>query len=262
MKLLGDIVTSHTVMMALSCRILDLVLNDDDLDYTVLVFSDVVQHLNAIAAITTTPQTSAKTVVSPAIIVVDDIEEDPADVLDAWIESFCSTLSSDAISHSAKTAAIEAFTSFVLETAEYDGSITFKDNIKSISWLVKNWAKLDSVCPAITPLLHKFLGNGRCHRCNGCSTLSEDGTIESYEYHLYFDPGAWNRNPTFVLDLFDGSIFEEDGSNICNGESRYCQENGTIMRCSHGQAYSCCCNSNLCDECWGLHYCNRMRADS
>ena len=45
MKLLAEVVTSHTAMMALSRRILCLVRSDDDLDYPLAVFSDVVQRV-------------------------------------------------------------------------------------------------------------------------------------------------------------------------------------------------------------------------
>ena len=179
---------------------------------------------------------------------IDEVEEgEVAETLEAWADSFRRQLSSSAIRQATRTEAVDALASFVNQRAAYDESLTFDENVCRIFWIIKSWRTLNSVCPAMNPILSDFLGNGECCPCHGCGGR-----------HLYFAPDSgFGSSQTFVLDIADGSIFEADGDNVCKGQ--YCNESITIMRCSDGQAFDVCpngCDIGLCGRCWGQHHCN------
>ena len=223
--------------------------SNDDLPVPPLF--DIADDLNGILAMLT-PQSLPEGIPPPVVIAPEDAVEgrDGDEIMEEWVELFIRYLTSTIIGQAMRTEAVDAFVSLVSRLAEYDSSLSYEENVHGLFWLLKHWQRLHVVCPAISPILYNFLGNGECHWCNGC-----------HQHHLYFDPDR-RDNHTFVLVLDDGSIFEADEDNVCKGEYCTCEDICTIMRCSDGQAFDECCNIGLCDGCWPHHYCNREGADS
>jgi len=249
MKLLAQIIASPTEMMALSSHILNLYLENLRLDDPVPNLDDgLADELNDILA-TVTPDC----MVAPAYIVVDEIEDSVTDELNRWIESFVGLLNSSALPDVAKNGAREAFVNLVYSRSAYDEDLTPSENLRDVWWVLRNWQMLHPVCPQMSTVLHSLLGRGRCHHCNGCG-----------DDHLYYDPDTDGYPYTTYLMCRDGTIFEEEswGKNLCQGESLYCKKEGTIMRCSEGQAYDqChCCGHGICDRCWFPH--RRLQQES
>lgn len=175
-------------------------------------------------------------------------ETDYVQLLNDWVDAFCFRLESQDIDKSTKRQGVQAFEKFV-GGLKYNLRASHKDNLQAVWWILKNWKKLHAVCPGISKNMYEFVGHGICYKCNGCSGLMNNGDIR-YNYHLYYKNEC---NKSFVMSLHDGSVFQAQGSNLCQGDSLRCRSGCTIMRCSDGQAIDHCCNVPICDACWLSH---------
>lgn len=239
---LRHLVHSVESMMDLAPSILHLYSERDDLDDPVPVLSEFFETLNGIMEIVQNKN-------EPFVICIEDFcESEQANLLDKWVATFCDRVMFGEVPPVAKETATHALASFVSKL-RYNLEIDFRDNLEAVWWIVQNWNRLHSVCPEMSPHLYEFLGNGTCYRCNGCQPVLKDGTFE-HKYHLYFKT---DDDRSFLLDLEDKSTFECDGVNMCQGSTAVCRSEGTIMRCSDGQAIDNCCGIAICDECWASH---------